>query len=119
MKENTVPRWIRRREPEPYPDAFRDALTRFDVSCCATHRAQKDAMLASLESPAELCVLCGHLGVWRSGWCLREAIYVPRGCTNRYLPTAYYDLCAPCTQAPDAHARADATMRLRYWAALN
>lgn len=118
-RANTVPRWISRRESEPYLGAFRDSLARTDVSCCATHRAQKRAILASLDAPAERCILCGNLGVWRQGWGMPDAIYVPRGCTGRYLPTAYYDLCASCMQAPDARTRADATLRLRYWAALN
>ena len=119
-RAHTVPRWIQRGEPEPYPGAFRDFVARLDEKpCCPVARIELRALRAFLDAPAGLCLRCGGMGAWRRGWTNLDAAYTPVGCTRTHYPHTYYDLCAVCVQAPDAHARAEATLRLRPYAAWN
>ena len=68
-RAHTVPRWIQRGEPEPYPGAFRDFVARLDEKpCCPVARVELRALRAFLDAPAGLCLRCGGMGAWRRGW---------------------------------------------------
>jgi hypothetical protein len=120
-RATTVPGWMQRGEPEPYPGAFLAVVASMDPpTCCATHRAEHRALLRALDAPAGTCLLCASPeSAWRQGWHLPGSASIPPGCTRPASPVAYYDLCASCVQLPDKAARVAATLRLRPHAAWN
>jgi hypothetical protein len=113
-----VPQWMRQRQLEPAPGAFRQFVEAIPpVTCCPVHREAHCRLLAAVRAPAGLCLLCGTLGTWRARWpAIDTPAPMPTPCRARATEVdlgVYYDLCGRCRQLPDTPAQVDILLRQR------